>query len=127
MVIRSPWDNRISRRDDSLLAQLAGMEIDALSRHAHARMGSAPRPAVRPAAPEPAAPNEPPDSPSPSDDMPDDATGEPETAQEVSFAEVLQELQSRITHRDGDALPHWPRSNIQNAPPAVAKLLGMKT
>ena len=123
MVIRSPWDNRVSRRDDSLLAQLAGQEIDALARLSHLQASPKPRPTIRPARPEP-----PTAQAASHSALAAAVQGEPETAQEVSFAEVLRELQSRVApHQPGDALPDWPRSNIQNAPPAVAKLLGMKT
>ena len=52
---------------------------------------------------------------------------EPAAAQEVTFAEVLQEMQTHIPPTyPADELPHWAKLNIQNAPPVVTKLLGMK-
>ena len=68
------------------------------------------RPAVPPAMPAKAAPEE------------------PVLAQEVTFAEVFQEMQSLLPPpQPADELPSWAKLNIQNAPPVIAKLLGMKT
>jgi len=112
MAIRSPWDNLISRHDDSLLAQLARQEVDTLTGLSR-QHGATPRP------PRPESPDE---------STPTATPIELASAQEVTFAEVLQELQSHIQPpRSADDLPNWAKLNIQNAPPVVVKLLGMKT
>ena len=121
MLIRTPLENRISRRDDSLLAQLAGREIDAMVNHSRQTTIKPPHAAMRSGNPKPTAMQD-------RRQAPGTAQGEPEAAQEVTFAEVLQELQSNLAPPPpDDAPPTWPRLNIQNAPPVVAKLLGIHT
>ena len=114
----TPLDNRISRQDDSLLAELAQREIGALT--CLARLVAANR---RPTAPPPTG------DPKPAKPAPNApaATEELLSAQEVTFAEVLHEMQSHLPPTNpADELPSWVKLNIQNAPPVVAKLLGLK-